>query len=126
MNRLRVDDEAQRGLERRALGNIAALAHRLGYKDALDIRAERTIVVVLAFAVLVAVVYMVVMVAFQKSPDEARLAWRRCSVAYRAEHTPDARAEARKTYPNSSDPRLVAATEVLLRERIDAACGALP
>ena len=72
-------DEAQRTLERRALLNVHALAERLGYKDALDRKAESHGIRILAAVavVVIAALFVLSRVPSSRAEDEAR---RRCEI----------------------------------------------
>jgi hypothetical protein len=73
-----IDDDAQRTLERHAVRNVASLAHRLGYSDALDRRKERMLVIGIAVTAVVLISFFTVQVMTMPSPtDEAR---KRCQV----------------------------------------------
>jgi hypothetical protein len=119
-------DDAQRALERRALGNVARLAQKLGYQDALDARSEKIIVAVMALLVLAAVVAMFVNVATQQSRDEAQLDWRRCAVAYRAAHTDEVRASIRRAQPGLRDLQADSVVEDRLGGLVKRDCGEPP
>jgi len=119
-------DDAQRGLERRALGNVARLARKLGYQDALDARSEKIIVAVMALLLLAAVAAMGIKAMTQQSRDEAELDWRRCMVAYRAAHTDEVRASVRKAQADLRGFQLDSAVEDRLGELAKNDCGELP
>ena len=81
MNRVPVDDEARRELERRALGNVARLAAKLGYHDVLERRSEKTIAIVLALLVLVLVAYLGFSAWRSAGREQQALERQRCEVA---------------------------------------------
>jgi hypothetical protein len=119
-------DDAQRALERRALGNVARLARKLGYQDALNARSEKIVVAAMAILLVAAIAAMALKVLSQASRDEAQLGWRRCMVAYRAAHTDEVRASVRASKPGLGGLELASSVEDRLGDLVNRACGELP
>ena len=89
MKQIPASNEAQRDLERRALGNVSRLAEKLGYRDFLDRRTEKTFVAVAGIAVGALVAVLAVSAIVSSKEDEVRLALQRCQVASYVEVLPE-------------------------------------
>jgi hypothetical protein len=89
VNQVPAGNEAQRHLERRALRNASRLAEKLGYRDFLDRRTEKTFVAVVGVAVAALVAALVVSAMVGSKEEEGRLALQRCQVASYVEVLPE-------------------------------------
>ena len=97
-----VPDQARRDLERRALLNAGLLAEKLGYRDFLDRRKEKAIVLLVGGLVLALVTAVALSVVMKARQDERDIARRRCAVEFQASpyRLEEVRAEIRKTRPD--------------------------
>ena len=85
MNGAPARDDAQRSLEQRALGNVARLAERLGYRDFLDRRKEKAIIILASVGTLALMAAVAVSIAVSSSRDADDLRYRRCLVQFRVD-----------------------------------------
>ncbi|HSS28706.1 MAG TPA: hypothetical protein VLL50_12190 [Usitatibacter sp.] len=123
MNRVPLDDEAQRDLERRALANVAGLARRLGYLDKLHIRSEKRFVIGAAAGVVLLVLVLSILAIFQGSHDSSDLALQRCAVDVWQSRGQEVRDEIRRTRPDMSARERGVLYEDRMRDLTIAKCG---
>ena len=83
---MQAEDDAQRALEQRALGNVARLAEKLGYGDAFDKRREKATLLLMIGGTLALVAALVVAARIHSSHDAEDLARQRCVVQFRVDN----------------------------------------
>jgi hypothetical protein len=105
VSRVPADDEAQRELERRALGNVARLAAKLGYHDVLERRSEKTIAIVLGLLVMALVASLAFSAWRSAGREQQALERQRCEVATFVEIFPGWQQRIRERTPDVSRQR---------------------
>lgn len=95
-------DDAQRELERHALGRVQWLAAKLGYADALDAATEKWAIRGMVGVVAVVIVALGASTLFKESDEEKRLAVQRCRVAVHVEVYDGLVADMAKRHPEWS------------------------
>jgi hypothetical protein len=98
-------DDAQRTLEQRAVGNVAALARRLGYADALDRYAEKSMIVAIAVVVFLVVGAVAVSMLVSR-PDPRAAEVLRCELDAAVDVVHALRADLRSAKPELSQADL--------------------
>ena len=110
-----IDDEAQRTLERHALRNVQSLAERLGYRDLLNSRQEKKLVVGIVVFTVALIAYFVarVMASEPAALVEAR---KRCEMAIVLEEGDKLRKALHATRRDLSDHEIVRQVEGHMRD----------
>lgn len=83
---MQADEDSQRALEQRALGNAARLAAKLGYGDALDKRREKAMLRLVIGGTLALVAALVAVAMIRSSHDADDLVRQRCIVQFRVDN----------------------------------------
>ena len=96
---MQAEDDAQRALERRALGNAARLAEKLGYGDALDKRREKAMLLLVIGGALALVAALVAAAMFRSSHDADDLVRQRCMVQFRVDNIERLRSSLMQEHP---------------------------
>lgn len=99
MNDVSAEDDAQRGLERRALRNASWLAEKLGYRDGLDRRREKTLLLLVAGMAVALVTVVGLSIAISASRDADNLRVQRCLVQFRVDNVERVRRELARERP---------------------------
>jgi hypothetical protein len=96
-----LDHDAQRELEQRALRNVSWLAEKLGYRDAIDRKTEKRLIIGMAAFTTIALVLLVTGILTAETPAD-EMARRRCEVQVRVDKTVDMRARVVRDHPEMS------------------------
>ncbi|HEY2627612.1 MAG TPA: hypothetical protein VGI57_00720 [Usitatibacter sp.] len=123
MNPAGHDYEAQRELERHALRNVSWLAEKLGYRDALDKRTEKMVVIGIAGFAFVALGFLVTGILTAETPAD-EMAHRRCEVQVRADETKDVREKVFREHPEMNAVQRGDFAERILKTLMMARCTA--
>ena len=114
--------EAQRVLEQHALRNVRWLAEKLGYRDSLDKKIEKRLVVgMIVFTVAALALLVTGIVTAQTPVDE--MAQRRCEVQVRADETTGMRARIFRDHPEMNSVQRDQFVEKTIRELAGHRCS---
>lgn len=95
---MNIDHDSRRELERRALRNVSWLAQRLGYRDDLDRRQEKVLLVAMGVGVAVAIVALGLSAALQDTSAQD-LERHRCEVEMRVQSSQALRIQVMNEHP---------------------------
>ena len=95
---MNIDHDSRRDLERHALRNVSWLAEKLGYRDALDRRQEKVLILAMAVGVAIAIVALGLSATMQDTSAQD-LERHRCEVEMRVQSSRALRIQVMNEHP---------------------------